>query len=123
MFLLVVDGNEQLLAGVYAKLGVDVAHVVVEGARGDAQLVLDLRGGFTGDEQSQHVGLARGEPVALGGNLHDVAGGLILLASKLRCASRTVVGLRVLSVDLFGRTYVGRSDVELDSRTVFFVDI
>ena len=29
LFLLVVDGNEQLLAGVYAKLGVDVAHVVV----------------------------------------------------------------------------------------------
>ena len=30
LFLLVVDGNEQLLAGVYAKLGVDVAHVIVE---------------------------------------------------------------------------------------------
>ena len=33
LFLLVVDGNEQLLAGVYAKLGVDVAHVVVERRR------------------------------------------------------------------------------------------
>ena len=30
LFLLVVDESEQLLAGVYAELGVDVAHVVVE---------------------------------------------------------------------------------------------
>ena len=33
LFLLVVDENEQLLAGVHAKLGVDVAHVVVERRR------------------------------------------------------------------------------------------
>ena len=30
LFLLVVNENEQLLAGVYAKLGVDVAYVIVE---------------------------------------------------------------------------------------------
>ena len=33
LFRLVVDENEQLLAGVHAELGVDVAHVVVERRR------------------------------------------------------------------------------------------
>ena len=69
LFLLVVDENEQLLAGVNAELGVDVAHVVVERARGDAERVLNLRGGLAGDEQPQHVGLARGEAELLGGEV------------------------------------------------------
>ena len=44
LLLLVVDENEQLLARVHAELGVDVAHVVVERAGGDAERVLNLSG-------------------------------------------------------------------------------
>ena len=72
LFLLVEDENEQLLAGVHAELGVDVAHVVVERAGGDAERVLNLRGGLAGDEQPQYVGLARGEAEAFGGKGDDV---------------------------------------------------
>ena len=67
LFFLVADEYEQLLAGVHTELGIDVTYVVVERARGDAERFLNLCGGFAGNEQSQHVGLARGETELLGG--------------------------------------------------------
>ena len=69
LFLQVTDAYEKLLAGVHAELGKDVAYVVVEGARGDAECFLNLRGRLAGDEQPQHVGLARGEAKAIGGKV------------------------------------------------------
>lgn len=72
VFKLLVDDAKELLAGVNADFGIDVADVTVGGTGGDKQRLGNERLIAPLHEQPHHLSFASGKTVALGEGLRDL---------------------------------------------------